>query len=121
MSAASIFFRMGKQDALPALTGTESLRRANMIYAINYDLKRPGQNYESLYGAIKGCGAWWHYLGSTWLVDTSLTANAIWERIQPHVDGNDRFLINGITSDYSGWLPKDAWEWINSRLSRLAA
>ena len=30
-----------------------------MIYAINYDLKRPGQNYELLYGAVKSCGAWW--------------------------------------------------------------
>jgi hypothetical protein len=28
-----------------------------VIYAINYDLKRPGQNYEKLYEAIKGCGA----------------------------------------------------------------
>ena len=40
-----------------------------MIYAVNYDLKRPGQNYEALYVAIKGCGVWWHHLGSTWLVD----------------------------------------------------
>ena len=29
-----------------------------MIYAINYDLKRPGQNYEALYAAIKNCGTW---------------------------------------------------------------
>lgn len=27
-----------------------------MIYAINYDLKRPGQNYEELREAIKSCG-----------------------------------------------------------------
>ena len=33
-----------------------------MIYAINYDLKRPGQNYEALNNAIKNCGDWWHYL-----------------------------------------------------------
>lgn len=47
-----------------------------MIYAINYDLKRPSQNYEALYEAIKSCGVWWHHLGSTWLVDTSLNANS---------------------------------------------
>jgi hypothetical protein len=92
-----------------------------MIYAINYDLKRPGQNYESLYVAIKSCGDWWHYLASTWLVDTTLTASGLWDRISPHVDGNDFFLINGISSDYSGWLPKSAWDWINSRHSTLAA
>ncbi len=48
-----------------------------MIYAINYDLKRPGQDYKALYEAIKTCGDWWHYLGSTWLVDTSLSAQGI--------------------------------------------
>jgi hypothetical protein len=92
-----------------------------MIYAINYDLKRPGQNYDALYEAIKACGANWHYLGSTWLVDTTLSATAIWERLAPHVDKNDFFLVIGVTKDYSGWLPKEAWEWIANRRSRLAA
>lgn len=92
-----------------------------MIYAINYDLKRPGQNYEALYEAIKNCGVWWHYLGSTWLVDTSLTAKGVWERLSPHVDQSDFFLVIGVTRDYQGWLPKDAWEWINSRTMKMAA
>lgn len=92
-----------------------------MIYAINYDLKRPGQNYEALYEAIKASGSWWHYLGSTWLVDTQLDAAGIWNRIEPHVDKNDFFLIIGVTREYTGWLPKEAWEWINSRVTKLAA
>lgn len=92
-----------------------------MIYAINYDLKRPGQNYEALYEAIRSCGAWWHHLGSTWLVDTSLNAKGIWDRLAPHVDKNDFVLVIGVTGDYQGWLPKDAWEWLNSRSSKLAA
>lgn len=92
-----------------------------MIYAINYDLKRPGQNYEALYEAIKDCGEWWHFLGSTWLIDTSLRANGIWDRIAPHVDKNDFFLLIGVTSDYQGLLPQEAWDWINSRQSRMAA
>ncbi len=92
-----------------------------MIYAINYDLKRPGQNYEELYKAIKALGAWWHYLGSTWLVDTSLTAQGVWERLAPHVDKNDFVLVIGVTKDYQGWLPQEAWDWLNGRVSKLAA
>lgn len=92
-----------------------------MIYAINYDLKRPGQNYDALYKAIKGCGDWWHFLGSTWLVDTNLTAAGIWERIRPHVDANDFFLVIGVTRDYEGWLSQEAWDWIKSRQSMMAA
>jgi hypothetical protein len=91
-----------------------------MIYAVNYDLKRPGQGYTDLHEAIKACGDWWHYLGSTWLVDTSLTADDIWRRLAPHVDQNDRVLVIGVTSDYAGWLPPDAWDWIKARTSRLA-
>lgn len=92
-----------------------------MICAINYDLKKPGQNYEALYEAIKSCGAWWHYLESTWLVDTNLTAQGIWDRLAPTVDRNDYFLVVGISHNYQGWLPTDAWKWINERSAKMAA
>lgn len=91
-----------------------------MIYAVNYDLKKPGRDYEALYDAIKSCGVWWHYLGSTWLVDTSLSAQGIWKKLQDHVDENDRMLIIGVTKDFAGWLTQDAWDWINSRLKTAA-
>lgn len=92
-----------------------------MIYAINYDLHRPGQSYEELFTAIKQLGAWWHYLGSTWLVDTSLTAQQIWASLQPHADTNDTFFIAGISQDYSGWMPTEAWAWLNERKYKMAA
>lgn len=96
-------------------------RRPKLVYAINYDLKRPGQNYTPLYEAIKSCGDWWHHLGSTWLVDTSLNAQGIWDRLAPHVDGNDIVLVIGVTRNYQGWLPQEAWEWLHSRTLKLAA
>lgn len=92
-----------------------------MIYSINYDLKQPGRNYDGLYEAIKNCGVWWHFLGSTWLLDTNLDAKAIWNRLAPHVDKNDFVLVIGLTRDYQGWLPQAAWDWINSRVLQLAA
>lgn len=87
-----------------------------MIYAINYDLKRPGQSYQALYDAIKSCGNWWHYLGSTWLVERNGTAADIWNILAPHVDSNDRVLIIRVRPDFEGWLSQDAWNWINARL-----
>jgi hypothetical protein len=92
-----------------------------MICSVNYDLKQPGRDYSALYNAIKSCGPWWHYLGSTWLVDTALDARQIWERLAPHVDKNDVCLVIGVTRNYQGWLPKEAWDWINSRVLKLAA
>lgn len=91
-----------------------------MIYAVNYDLKKPGRDYSGLYSAIKSSGSWWHYLDSTWLVDTQLSADGIWELLSPHVDRNDSVLVIGVTKDYSGWLPRDAWDWIKERRAKAA-
>ena len=92
-----------------------------LIYAINYDLKKPGRDYTGLYQAIKACGAWWHYLGSTWLIDTNLDAEGIWKRLYTHFDENDRAVVIGVTKDYQGRLPKAACEWINDRRTRMGS
>lgn len=86
-----------------------------MIYAINYDLKQPNRDYSGVFEAIKSCGYWWHYLESTWLVDTNLGAQEIWDRLSPHVHSKDRVLVHAVGHDRQGWLPQDAWAWINSR------
>jgi hypothetical protein len=91
-----------------------------MIYAVNYDLKKPGQDYSGLHDAIKSCGVWWHYLASTWLVDTSLDATGIYNRLKPHLDPNDYMLVIRVARDKQGWLPQEAWDWINARESALA-
>lgn len=88
-----------------------------MVYLITYDLKKPGQNYNELYEAIKSLGSWWHYLESTWLVDTSLIAPRISEKLNPKIDKNDRLLVIKVTSDYSGWLTNDAWDWIKQHIT----
>jgi hypothetical protein len=95
-------------------------KEANMVFAINYDLKKPGRDYNGLYEAIKACGATWHYLGSTWLVDTNLSAEGIWAKLKPHCDESDRMLIINVGDKYAGWLTNDAWEWIRSRVKALA-
>ena len=93
-----------------------------MIYAVNYDLKKgPGRDYEALHNAIESCGKCWHYLDSTWLVDTDLDASEIWEELKPHVYANDDVLVIGVTRDYAVWLPKKAREWINNRRAEMAA
>lgn len=87
-----------------------------MILLITYDLHRPVQNYPELHEKIKKIGTWWHYLESTWLVDTSLTPQQAWEQIASQVDKDDSVFVVRIMSDHSGWLPQKAWDWINTRV-----
>ncbi|MCX8819277.1 hypothetical protein [Vibrio parahaemolyticus] len=86
-------------------------------YSITYDLKSPNRNYSGLYDAIKATGKWWHYLESTWLVVTDETPQQIWTRLQPSVDNDDNLLIIEVKNNAQGWLPKEAWDWINVNIT----
>lgn len=68
-------------------------------YVIGYDLNRPGQNYSSLYEAIKGLANWWHHLDSTWIVKSNLTAAQIRDRLIPYIDSTDELLVAGLTGE----------------------
>ena len=85
-----------------------------MLYAINYDLKKDqGKDYNDLYEVIKSVGVWWHYLESTWIVETDKNSEEIWKIIEKIKDKEDHFLIIKLENEKQGWLPKKAWEWLN--------
>lgn len=83
------------------------------VYCVSYDLKKPGQNYDDLIEALKNSPNWWHYLESTWLIYTPETADQLSKRLLNHIDENDRLLVINATRPHAGWLPQDAWDWIN--------
>lgn len=87
-----------------------------MIYMISYDLNSPGQKYEELYEKIKEIGSWWHYLDSTWLVSTSLSASEIYSKIKSPLDNGDHILVFSLGKDYQGYLPQKAWDWIKENI-----
>ena len=86
------------------------------VYCISYDLNKSGKDYKGLIEELKRSNSWWHYLKSTWLIYTNESASAIWDRISSHVDSDDYALIIQVGKDHQGWLPKDAWDWINKHI-----
>jgi hypothetical protein len=86
-------------------------------YLVTYDLKNKGiKNYDALYSAIKGTGRWWHFLDSTWIVDTMISSQQIYAQLAPHLLKDDFVLVTKIdtTERSSGWLPQAAWNWLNT-------
>jgi hypothetical protein len=87
-----------------------------MILVITYDLNNTTKDYSSFFGAIQQQGPWWHYLKNTWLLDTQKPPKQVWEALAPHVEQGDRIMIVRLSAPYWGWLPKDAWDWVSSRV-----
>lgn len=74
-----------------------------------------GDVCDRLHGEIKTLGEWWHYLESCWLLNSSLDADVISDRLRSKIDSNDRLLVINVGRNYAGWLPQDAWAWIQAR------
>jgi hypothetical protein len=87
------------------------------ILIVTYDLKSP-QNYTPLYEALKAQGVWWHYLASTWLIDTAKSPQEVFDAVHPHIGPHDFILISELGQRNQGWLPQAAWDWINSRVQK---
>jgi hypothetical protein len=85
---------------------------------VGYDLDSPGQNYDDLIAAIKEAGAWWHYLDSTWLVKTQLTAIELRDNLTEHIDTNDELLVIEVTGDAAAWIGFDdeGNQWLKDNL-----
>ena len=89
-----------------------------MVLLVTYDLNKPGQDYSDLYKAIKdsSTNGWWHYLDSTWLIDTNLSTSQVAEQLKGKIDKNDSLLVIRVCKDYQGWLSEEAWQWLQERL-----
>ena len=90
-----------------------------MVYMVTYDLNKEGQNYEDVIEAIKAAssGVWCTYWKSSFLIKSNLTsADAVFEKIQPHLDSNDSVLVIEVKNNKQGWLKKDAWDYINKSI-----
>lgn len=84
------------------------------LQSINYDLVKPGRNYDSLIRAIKDLsGSWCHPVESSWIVSTSLTSKQVRDRLVPHIDSNDKLLVAELTG-VAAWhnLDPKVAEWL---------
>ncbi len=76
-----------------------------MRYLISYDLKTPGQDYQSLHDALNNLDAT-RVLRSQWVTRRSgTTAANIRDHLSQYMNSNDRLLVVAI--DGTGWAGKN--------------
>lgn len=89
-----------------------------MVYLITYDLNKPDKRYQDLYNILEQ----YDYirdngLDSVWFISTIDTPDQISQKILTALDNNDRLFITKLyRANYQGWMDKEIWDWINSRL-----
>ncbi len=85
------------------------------VLLVTYTLRNEVKDYSPLFEAIKNGGTrWWHYIDTVWIVETTLTADQFAHKLYPFIEKPDYLLVVRIMNEHQGWLPKEAWDWINS-------
>ena len=69
---------------------------------IEYDLRQPGRNYNTLYDAIKNYGTWARITESTWFIKTTETCVRVRDKLSKQMDSNDRLFV-GELSGAAAW------------------
>lgn len=73
---------------------------------LNYNIVH--QNITSIHGLY----SWFHYLQSSYVLISELDSYALTQEIIKIIP-NKRFLVFSVDlRTRNGWLPKDAWDWI---------
>lgn len=85
-------------------------------YLIVLDLKTPNVDYGRLSSALQASLKWWHYMPTVWIVLRYETLTELHSVLVPLIFTNDRMLILPAKRPAGGWLPAEAWTWINQNL-----
>jgi hypothetical protein len=87
------------------------------VLLITYSLNNQLKDYTPFVAAIKNnCDFWWHYFNTTWIVSTQqYSADAYAKLLYPLMETTDRLLVVRLTAEQQGWLPKEAWDWLNDK------
>ncbi len=87
------------------------------LFVVAYQLKPP-RVIPNLLNELQNSPYWWHYLDNTWLILTNETANDLYSRLAATFAESDSMLVMRIrrTNETQGWLPQEAWDWINEKM-----
>lgn len=70
---------------------------------ITYDLKRPGQNYLSLFAAIRQLGKAVKFQYSAWYVASDHDPQSAAKHLWQHMDNNDALFVVDAVTNVASW------------------
>ncbi len=88
-----------------------------MIYLISYIpnlLYNSSDIHDFIINHLNPPTDWWHYSG-VYLLDTTLTIPQITSSLRIKFPNLQHFVVKVNLEDNGGLLPKEAWDWINTK------
>jgi hypothetical protein len=70
---------------------------------VSYDLNRPGQDYQTLFSAIRSLGGAIKVQKSVWYVDTNYDEKQARDHLIRVMDRNDSLIVVNSTTDAIAW------------------
>ena len=65
-----------------------------------------------------GMGDWWHYIPSTYIVETATSPKFMADRIIEAFSGLSFIITKIDINDYNGYLDKRAWGWLENKIKQ---
>jgi hypothetical protein len=85
-------------------------------YIVTYALKNPNLNYAPFFEELQRSQKWSHYIDNTWVVLRTDTLQELGSKLRPLIFQEDRLLIMPAKGPSDGWLPAEAWTWIQENV-----
>jgi len=91
------------------------------VYQIDYDLRNQ-RDYQALYERIQSYGVWCRPLQSTWIIQTSQSAEQVRDHIFGAMDRDDGLLVTRLFGE-AAWrnIDNDVSSYLKDMLERRAA
>jgi len=92
------------------------------LLLVTFSLRNQFRDYEPFFVALRGNSLqWWHFIEQTCVVTSYHDVDSFARQLSPHIEITDSLLVVKLTPHaFQGWLPKEAWDWLNSTSDRLA-
>lgn len=85
------------------------------LLLVTFSLRNPLKDYTQFFVQLRGNAyQWWHFIEQTCVVVTNHDSHTFAQLLIPHIEKTDSILVAKIEPfQYQGWLPKEAWDWLN--------
>jgi hypothetical protein len=89
------------------------------VLLVTYDLNSEptSEGYKAILNVIKSEKNWAKLSESSYAMHTAMSPQLVYERVKPHLDANDNFLVLTLSKPYFGRHSKAVIEWLSSKLT----